>query len=494
MHEDLKIKNHALDELVLHRKPRRVTNNPVIRSSESASQILREIFGEEISLREIALVLIINSDNKVVGYYELSKGGVQATVMDVKLLMALCLKTGGYSLILAHNHPSGSLRPSQADRNITESIQNTGKGNFQILDHLIVTEHGYYSFADEGILNGLSGNYQTQIPENTLIYSPQNSKNMITVKNILSSYPKISQTDLPAELKNKEFKFVQEWHDLYGQGSPKVDEFIDAFVMRLNVIVGQAKPKTKPKVKTKTTRIKSTPKPKTKKRKVVRKVTRKKKVVKKPVGKAVGTVSLELSLIKSFTLLANKAVAETRILNLYKRIEKAAVELKIRKTSKHASHIRYISQKLADAYNSKTKTATKVISVSKAKLDELKSLATSQRIMGSVRLIKRYVGLYGKNDWTKANTLLNAINKQLADKKITKSNIHYDKIIKIKKNLTRFIEQGANLHPNQTELKGLAGIAGCSIGRKSASKKKVLTAYPKVSSLRQKLPKRILTL
>ena len=98
-------------------------------------------------------VLLLNRANKVLGIFEVSSGGSTGTVADPKLIFAAAIKANACGIILAHNHPSGNLQPSQADIDLTKRMKEGGRLlEIQVLDHIIVTTEGYYSFADEGIL------------------------------------------------------------------------------------------------------------------------------------------------------------------------------------------------------------------------------------------------------------------------------------------------------------------------------------------------------
>lgn len=98
-------------------------------------------------------VLMLNNSNKVIYKFPLSKGGITATMVDTRLVFKSALAQGATALILAHNHPSGTLRPSQADEDITKKIKNAGELlDIKVLDHIIVTEKTYFSFADESLL------------------------------------------------------------------------------------------------------------------------------------------------------------------------------------------------------------------------------------------------------------------------------------------------------------------------------------------------------
>lgn len=125
-----------------------------VTSSSSAYEVIMEDWDlDTISLFEEFKVLLLNRANYTLGVYTVSKGGLSATVVDVRLIMAVALKSAASSMILVHNHPSGNLQPSEADKTITKKIVDAGKLlDIQILDHLIVTREGYYSFTDEGLI------------------------------------------------------------------------------------------------------------------------------------------------------------------------------------------------------------------------------------------------------------------------------------------------------------------------------------------------------
>lgn len=125
-----------------------------INRSTDAHDIFRLSWDEtKIEFVEQFKVMLLNRANKVLGIFELSTGGVSGTVADPKLIFAAALKGVASGLILAHNHPSGNLRPSQSDIDLTRKIKEGGKFlEIQLLDHIIITSEGYYSFADEGVL------------------------------------------------------------------------------------------------------------------------------------------------------------------------------------------------------------------------------------------------------------------------------------------------------------------------------------------------------
>jgi DNA repair protein RadC len=98
--------------------------------------------------------MYLNQSNRVLGVYPLSTGGVTGTIADPRLIFSVALKINAAGIILSHNHPSGNLSPSKADKDLTDKIKEGSKLlDVKLLDHIIVTpENTYYSFADEGLL------------------------------------------------------------------------------------------------------------------------------------------------------------------------------------------------------------------------------------------------------------------------------------------------------------------------------------------------------
>ncbi len=118
------------------------------------SQILKGI-----EVQEHFIALYLNQANKIIGYYHHSTGTINATMVDTEIVAAVALKTLAKSVIISHNHPSGNLQPSEADRQLTRRIKESLKlFDVHLIDHIIVTKNGYYSFADssESSLRGTS--------------------------------------------------------------------------------------------------------------------------------------------------------------------------------------------------------------------------------------------------------------------------------------------------------------------------------------------------
>ncbi|WP_163399642.1 RadC family protein [Flavobacterium fluviatile] len=138
-------------ELGRRRRAEDVVELSKITSSKIVFEIMQPVIGE--LPHEEFWVLFLNNSNKVILKSQLSKGGISGTIVDVRLVFRLALENGATGLILCHNHPSGGLIPSDADKHITRKIKQAGDSlDVKVLDHLIITETKYYSFADEGIL------------------------------------------------------------------------------------------------------------------------------------------------------------------------------------------------------------------------------------------------------------------------------------------------------------------------------------------------------
>ena len=121
-----------------------------ITSSKAVFEIMQPIIGE--LPHEEFWVLYLNNSNKVIYKSQLSKGGITGTVVDVRLIFKTALENNATSIILTHNHPSGKLQASDADIAITKKLKLAGEQlDIKVLDHIIITENGYYSFQDEGI-------------------------------------------------------------------------------------------------------------------------------------------------------------------------------------------------------------------------------------------------------------------------------------------------------------------------------------------------------
>lgn len=141
----------AAMELGRRRREEEGVDLKVISSSRAVFEIMQPLIGE--LPHEEFWIIYLNNSNKVIYKNQLSKGGITGTVVDVRIVFKTALEQNAVGIILVHNHPSGALQPSEQDRQVTRQLKSAGHSlSIQVLDHVIVTEKGYLSFADEGIL------------------------------------------------------------------------------------------------------------------------------------------------------------------------------------------------------------------------------------------------------------------------------------------------------------------------------------------------------
>ena len=138
-------------ELGKRRHFTQVKQKPMIKSSKDVFRIIHPVIGE--LEHEEFWVLFLNNSNKVISKQQLSKGGITATMVDVRLLFKRAVELTSVSVIVCHNHPSGKLSPSNSDKQLTAKIKKAGNTlDIKLLDHLIITQKEYFSFADNGLI------------------------------------------------------------------------------------------------------------------------------------------------------------------------------------------------------------------------------------------------------------------------------------------------------------------------------------------------------
>jgi len=138
-------------ELGRRRRLEEALELPIITSSKAVFNIMQPIIGE--LQHEEFWIVYLNNSNKVIYKDQLSKGGLTGTLVDARLVFKRGIELNATSIILCHNHPSGKLQPSNADKQITSKLIKAGETlDIKVLDHLIVTENAYFSFADENLM------------------------------------------------------------------------------------------------------------------------------------------------------------------------------------------------------------------------------------------------------------------------------------------------------------------------------------------------------
>lgn len=138
-------------ELGRRRRAEKALERFRVTSSISVFELMQPVIGE--LPHEEFWIVYLNNSNRVIRYVQLSKGGITGTLVDIRLAMKTALELGATAIVLAHNHPSGTLAPSDADKKLTQKIKLASESlDIRVLDHLIITEKSYFSFADHRIL------------------------------------------------------------------------------------------------------------------------------------------------------------------------------------------------------------------------------------------------------------------------------------------------------------------------------------------------------
>lgn len=124
-----------------------------IGSSQDVNDYVRQFYHDDLGIYESMFILLLNNSMNTIGYAKISQGGVAGTVVDIRIVCKYAVDTLASAVVLVHNHPSGSLKPSDADMRVTKKVMEALKVfDIGLADHLIITEDSYYSFADGGLI------------------------------------------------------------------------------------------------------------------------------------------------------------------------------------------------------------------------------------------------------------------------------------------------------------------------------------------------------
>ena len=145
--------NTTMKRFTIKKNQTRFTSTKITKSAE-AEAAGRQFFGSDIGIYESFMIMMLDRANNTVGYAKISQGGIVGTVVDVKIIAKYCLDALCSSVVLYHNHPSGNLKPSESDKVITKRIKDALKLiEVEVIEHIILTEESFYSFADNGQIN-----------------------------------------------------------------------------------------------------------------------------------------------------------------------------------------------------------------------------------------------------------------------------------------------------------------------------------------------------
>ena len=139
---------------LIYKSKVKASERPQVIHSKDVYQIFKQSWDEnKMDFVEQFKIMLLNRSNRVLGIYEVSTGGITGTVADPRVILTAALKANAVSIALAHNHPSGDLKPSRQDEALTQKIKNAASFlDILVLDHVILSTESYYSFADEGLL------------------------------------------------------------------------------------------------------------------------------------------------------------------------------------------------------------------------------------------------------------------------------------------------------------------------------------------------------
>ena len=142
-----------MPEITLKYKPSGIVTTQ-IKGSDDSYKLLKKMYDEDtLDYCESSIVIYFNQANCSIGWQKLSQGGITSTVIDVRMILVTALNCGATGLIVSHNHPSGALKSSEQDDTLTKKLNEACKiMDLRLLDHVIVTSKGYYSYVDEGKL------------------------------------------------------------------------------------------------------------------------------------------------------------------------------------------------------------------------------------------------------------------------------------------------------------------------------------------------------
>jgi DNA repair protein RadC len=146
--------SNKVSEIRLYYKPKKQVLYPIIKDAQTAYNALLSFYPKgTLALQEQFVILYLNRSNAVLGGYQCSKGGLTGTIADIRLILGVALKAGSTNIIISHNHPSGNIKPSSQDIEMTKRLSEAAKiMEINVLDHIIVSPDpsSFYSFADHG--------------------------------------------------------------------------------------------------------------------------------------------------------------------------------------------------------------------------------------------------------------------------------------------------------------------------------------------------------
>ena len=456
-----------------------------VKSPEDVAQVIRDIINPLVETQELFICLYLNVKNEIISVYRHSSGTTSSTLVDTKIILLGAIRQLAASIIIAHNHPSGSTVPSPADSSITKMIKAASETHgIKLLDSMIVTKRSFYSFANENKEFNLSGIIYpiNGLPEKSKTKQTQNI--MITKINLKD---RIDSIDLSEDKKLRED--VESISDITSQftdfsftdADAELNVFVDQTIADLNQHVkSKTKEAERPheaeepiKAEKQKSRRAATKKPKAEKPKTEKpkkeKTEKPKKVKKEKTPKVkkqdsaeyVESVLPEVRIIKRFVGMDGKNLTKEKILTFISTIQRLIRSHAIRKTSKYAEEVMHVQNELIKAWNKHKNSSTTFLfnldSSDNAVMQSYKQIANSQKPCMAIRLIKRYIAIHGKKDvYEKALGLRLEITSFLEKNPDGK---YTNELQELKKHLVDFID-GKTTSPEltQQQLNGFQGL------------------------------------
>jgi len=445
---------------------------------KNAADFFRSIIGSpnpagyKLPPYEMFTVVYLNRANQIIGVHKLSKGGISGTVVDPVIMFAVALKLLASGLIICHNHPSGTMRPSDPDIKITKQIFDIGKlHQIPLLDHLIISDDDYFSFAEHQTLP-LNG-----IPEN--ITTKNTETNMITKENIRDRAAGIDQSKFPQDF------FEDDWSIMSGltanftdysevDSNKELKHYSDlVFAMAIDFLKEKDSPAPpaaiapKKQDKVKKVRVKKEKPAKVEKEKPVKvKKEKPEKPIKEDNHTAVTDISPEIRFIRRYINLDGRILQKEDILRILIPLQRAIRTQKIRKFSKYADQIVYIQKELLKIWskyrNSKASFTFTLDQADKKMTQSLEDLSKGFKVFDVVTAIKQFIAIEGKSEVKdKALKLLVKFNAmQILNTDTTDDNYNYAKTIEeIKKSLGDYVDgKTETIEIPEQALNGLSGL------------------------------------
>ncbi len=455
----------AVDEISIHLLRNKYILNQKILSAADTVQFLRNVyFGDRLHIlpHEEFWIMYLNCANKIIGIYNLGKGGITATVADPIIAFSIALKTLAVAMILSHNHPSGNAFPSVADKSLTKRFMEMGKiHGIKILDHLIIAEDSYYSFANEGD-DSLSG-----ITHEITALTNINDHIMITKENIAQNIASIEEMKLP-EIVKQTFDQVKiltddftDWSDF--NDDKQMNEKLEHLLDTINKADKNQKPVPVPAiipapvaVKVKKEHVK---KERIKKEHV--KKVKSPKPVKEDAHEYVEAIDPAVRFIKRYVRLDGKTLHKEDILRIITPLQRAIRTHQIRQQSKYADNIIYIQHQLLRIWNKHRNSGAAFKLDFDAKDQEivntLKDISVAMKVRTDISLIKRFISLEGKSD---NKVTAKKLYADLVKTKVSPMSKYWAELNEIKDILDRYLNGSSDFDPIRTMSFTLDGLMG----------------------------------